>query len=558
MPRVLIDGQELELAPDERLNGIQAAARLGIEIPHYCWHPGLSVVASCRMCLVETGKLDAETGEIRMLPKLVPACQTPATDGTVLVTNSDKVAAARAMVEEDLLLRHPVDCPICDKAGECRLQDYYFEYGHERRRADIKPFHSRKRELGPTVRLFVDRCVMCSRCVRFCREVAGTAELMVRDRGAHEEIDVFEGFPLKNELAGNVVDLCPVGALADLPFLYRQRVWFMTPRPHVCAGCATGCSIWVDANQDRIHRLRPRENPNVNQYWMCDEGRHGWEYVHDTARRTRPLRRFDDGALTPTDWESAEAWIIERFRQARRPVLVLSPTWTVEEAYLAMRWFGDLPGETQFVLGPIPQTGDDLHFPKRRGSAPTASPIFTISAEKCPNRLGVARLVESVTGEAPVGWSEAIERSAWQDVDAVWVAGGQPGTSFGEEDAAALESVPVVVVHALFGGVLDGVAGAVLPDVAFAEREGSYVNRNGWLQSFAPAVRPPAGCRSMGQIMWKWLERHGLYHAEAVLGELAGDLSGWAAAAPPVDPLGVALEPTGSSVSAEQSEEVVS
>src|SRR5687767_12801108 len=179
MPVVLIDGTEVELGPAERINGIQAARRAGAEIPHYCWHAGLSVVASCRMCLVECGKRDPATGKITMQPRVVPACQTPATPDMVFVTNSDKVTAARAMVEEDLLLRHPVDCPICDKAGECSLQDYHFEHGRDERRADIKPFNSRRRDLGDTVTLFVDRCVMCSRCVRFCHEVSGTHELMV-------------------------------------------------------------------------------------------------------------------------------------------------------------------------------------------------------------------------------------------------------------------------------------------------------------------------------------------------------------------------------------------
>ena len=273
MAKVIVNDQEIEIGDDERLNGIQVAQRAGAEVPHYCWHPGLSVVASCRMCLVETGTCDAETGEVRLLPKLVPACQTPAKDGTVFVTNSPKVVEARAMVEEDLLIRHPIDCPICDKAGECSLQDYHFQHGRGARRADLQPFTSRRRTLGDTVTLFVDRCVMCSRCVRFCREVTETSELMVTDRGAHEEIDVFPGFPLDNPLSGNVVDLCPGGALGDREFLYQQRVWFMKSRDGVCAGCSTGCSIKIEENQDRIYRLKPRENPEVNQWWMCDAAR---------------------------------------------------------------------------------------------------------------------------------------------------------------------------------------------------------------------------------------------------------------------------------------------
>ena len=296
MPVVIVDGQEIEFGADERLNCIQAARLAGKEIPHYCWHPGLSVVASCRMCLIETGQRDAETGKITMVPKLVPGCQTPVKDGTVIVTESDAVTESRARVEEALLIDHPIDCPICDKAGECLLQDYHFEHGQAERRADLHPFHSRKRDVGPTVSLFVDRCIMCTRCVRFTREVSGTSELMVTSRGAKEEIDVFPGFPLDNKLAGNVVDLCPVGALGDKDFLYQQRVWFLKREPNVCGGCAAGCSIFTEHNQDTVYRLKPRENMHVNKWWICDEGRYGWHHLHDSARVLEAGRKAPGGA----------------------------------------------------------------------------------------------------------------------------------------------------------------------------------------------------------------------------------------------------------------------
>ncbi|MFM7041528.1 MAG: 2Fe-2S iron-sulfur cluster-binding protein, partial [Planctomycetaceae bacterium] len=254
MAVVIVDGQEIEIGADERLNCIEAARRAGKEIPHYCWHAGLTVVASCRMCLIETGQRDAATGKVTMVPKLVPGCQTPVRDGTVIVTESEKVKESRARVEEALLIDHPIDCPICDKAGECLLQDYHFAHGQAERRADIQPFHSRRRDVGPTVTLFVDRCIMCTRCVRFTREISGSSELMVSARGAKEEIDVFPGFPLDNPLSGNVVDLCPVGALGDKDFLYQQRVWFLGSESNVCGGCATGCSITTESNQDTVYR----------------------------------------------------------------------------------------------------------------------------------------------------------------------------------------------------------------------------------------------------------------------------------------------------------------
>ncbi|HEV3416712.1 MAG TPA: 2Fe-2S iron-sulfur cluster-binding protein, partial [Pirellulales bacterium] len=312
---VLIDGKEVEVGDNERLNGIQAARRAGVEIPYYCWHPGLTVVASCRMCLVETGSRHPETGAITMIPKLVPACQTPAKAGTVFVTKSEAVKQSRARVEEDLLIDHPIDCPICDKAGECLLQDYHFKHGQSQRRADIRPFTSARRELGETVTLFVDRCVMCSRCVRFTREISGTKELLVINRGSHEEIDVFPGHPLANKMSGNVVDLCPVGALGDKDFLYTQRVWFMQSHPGVCAGCSTGCSILVDENQDTLYRLRPRENPFINKWWMCDEGRYGYHHVHKPQRLVEARRREGAGYVN-VDWSVIPSELEARLTKA--------------------------------------------------------------------------------------------------------------------------------------------------------------------------------------------------------------------------------------------------
>ena len=207
----------------------------------------------------------------------------------VIVTASEKVRQARAMVEEDLLLRHPIDCPICDKAGECTLQDYHFRYGQASRRADVMPFTSRRRDLGD-VDLFVDRCVMCSRCVRFCSEVSGTAELMVSNRGAHEEIDVVPGFPLHNKLSGNVVDLCPVGALADKDFLYQQRVWFL--RRHGAfapAARPAARSGWKRTRTTSIASSRARIL-QVNKWWICNEGRYGYHHVHDDKRLAVPRR----------------------------------------------------------------------------------------------------------------------------------------------------------------------------------------------------------------------------------------------------------------------------
>lgn len=531
MPKVYVDGQEVEFKEGERLNCIQAAARVegSDTIPHYCWHPGLSVVASCRMCLVQTGKKDPATGEVSVVPKLVPGCQTPVTDNMVIVTNNDAVRNARAMVEEDLLIRHPVDCPICDKAGECNLQDYHFEYGREERRADIKPFTSRRRELGDTITLFVDRCVMCTRCVRFTREISGTSELMVINRGAHEEIDVFPGHPLANKLSGNVSDICPVGALGDRDFLYQQRVWFMRSHDNVCANCSTGCSIRVDENQDRIYRLKPRENPHVNQWWMCDEGRYGWKHVHDAARVTEPRKR-DGAGYANLEW-SQLLTDLDASLQGKRIAAVISPMLTVEEAYLLIKYVKSIDANALLALGPVPVVGEDETF--KNG--------FTIRAEKCPNRNGVTKLLSALAGEL-VSWNELPKRLKADKYDALWITGGYGAAWHDEGAKTALGSVPTLIVQDMFTSPLYEAATYQLPAAAFAEREGSYVNVGDRLQSFKWAIRPPAGVNTEGQVYWNLLKRSGLYNARQVLDDVSREIVAFSAAQQAVPPHGVDLK----------------
>jgi NADH-quinone oxidoreductase subunit G len=531
MPHVIVDGQQIEIGPQERLNGIQAARRAGVEIPHYCWHPGLTVVASCRMCLVETGTKNPQTGEIAMMPKLVPACQTPAKDGTVFVTTSDKVQQARAQVEEALLIDHPVDCPICDKAGECLLQDYHFEHGQDQRRADIRPFTSRRREMGDTVALFVDRCVMCSRCVRFCREVSGTGELMIVHRGSHEEIDVFPGYPLANKLAGNVVDLCPVGALGDKDFLYQQRVWFMKPHPGVCTGCATGCSIVVEENQDRVYRLKPRENPAVNGWWMCDEGRYGYHHVHDEGRLAEPLHRAG-GKPAAIEWADVVRELPDRLSAVGRLAGAISPHLTVEEAWLLASFLRSLDPQAVLAVGPIPVVGQDERFPTG----------FTIRAEKCPNRRGVEEIVRHFMGDV-VAWDALLARIESGEVRGAWISGGYKIDWNDQAMADRFGGLDELVVQDMFSSPLWEQASWALPGASFAEREGAYVNHAGYLQAAEWAVRPPAGVRVEGGLYWELLGRSGLYRAGPARQELAANVPYFAPLAEAVPEGGLTLKP---------------
>jgi len=530
MPKVIVNGQEIELKAGEKLNGIQAAQRAGVDIPHYCWHAGLTVVASCRMCLVETGTRNAETGAITMVPKLVPACQTPATDNTIFITNSEKVQQARAMVEEDLLIDHPIDCPICDKAGECLLQDYHFEHGQDERRADIRPFTSRRREMGDTVTLFIDRCVMCTRCVRFTREISGSSELMVINRGSHEEIDVFPGYPLDNKLSGNVVDLCPVGALGDKDFLYQQRVWFMKKHPGICTGCSTGCSITVEENQDTVYRLKPRTNPHVNQWWMCDEGRYGYHYVHSDKRLTG-AGKLEDSDYKNVEWSHIITDLDERLRKVRGLGVVLSPHLTVEEAYLLATYARSVDPNAMIVLGHVPVVGVDETF--KNG--------FTIRAEKCPNRRGIEAIVLHYMPKV-LTVDDLLAEIAAGRINAAWVTGGYKEPWIDESTAVQFEALDTLIVQDIFSSPLWERATYQLPGAVFAEREGSYVNYADRLQNAVWAVRPPAGVRVEASVYWQLLGRPGMYKARRVLTELAGEIPYFAAAAGAVSDVGVDLK----------------
>jgi len=469
------------------------------------------------MCLIQAGSRNNDTGEISMIPKLVPGCQTPAKDGTVIVTNSDAVQESRARVEEALLIDHPIDCPICDKAGECLLQDYHFEHGQSERRADIHAFSSRRRDVGPTVTLFVDRCIMCTRCVRFTREVSGTAELMVSARGAKEEIDTFPGFPLDNKMAGNVVDLCPVGALGDKDFLYQQRVWFLKKTENVCGGCSAGCSIVTEHNQDTVYRLKPRENLHVNKWWMCDEGRYGWHHLHD-ATRIIEVSKCDTEDVQTVEWADVVRQLPQELSSAGRLGVAVSPMLTVEEAWMLCSVARTIDPDAYLAVGHVPSNGDDESFPGG----------FTIRGEKAPNRVGVEMVLGmfgavSENGTVP-GWNDFLEKVQARTIQSAWVTAGYPTPEASwcdESVAATFDNVSCLVVQDLFKSPLFKRATWRLPAVGFAERSGTWVNCGHRAQTFEQAIRPPAGVWPEGRFFWNLLGREGLYDPESIRKHIA-------------------------------------
>ena len=327
MPTITINGAPCEFEQGDSI--LQAALAHGIEIPHYCYHSSLSVVASCRICLVEVWAPNPRNdNKLERIPKLLPACQTPAGDGQKAFTDTPMAIANQKAVMEYLLINHPVDCPVCDQAGECLLQDYSYQYGRGQARFQEQKIKQPKKDIGPHVLLYSDRCIMCTRCVRFTREITGTGELIVDGRGAHEQIDLFPGLALENELSANVIDLCPVGALLDKDFLFQQRVWFLKHTPSIDPLTCSGDNIWIEHNDNVVHRLKPRGNKEVNPHWITDEVRYGWSWLHDEARPTLPVVKGEpafEPVEAPVAYESAYAQALNVLDDATRLVLMVSP-----------------------------------------------------------------------------------------------------------------------------------------------------------------------------------------------------------------------------------------
>jgi NADH-quinone oxidoreductase subunit G len=528
MAVVIVNDKPIDIGTD-KLNLIQAAEKAGVFIPRYCWHPALTVVASCRMCLVEVGEKKPD-GTVAMQPRVVPACQTPAKDGTVVVTNSPRARAAQEQTLEDLLLNHPLDCPVCDKAGECMLQDFSYGYGKATSRMiDQKNTPPNKPHIGEHITLFTDRCIMCSRCVRFTREIAGTAELQIVNRGDHAEIDVFPGEPCNNKLAGNVVDLCPVGALCSKDFLYKQRVWFLRDTPSVCPDCSTGCSVHVDHNKDIVYRLRPRENPQAQGYFMCDEGRFDTPYINDRRRILQPLLRSSSTGSPATSWEAVLPELRSELSAAARGdggrvMAVLSPFLTCEEAYLLAKYFKGMSADVRLALGRVPVAGADDTYPKDRRGNPVQPVKFTIRAEKCPNRRGVEAVLRHFQGDV-LGWDAALSAAGNGELRALYVTAGYSpvaGSWVNEEQAEKLKKVPLLIVQDLFQSAATAAAKYVLPAASFAEKEGTFVNHAGLAQSLRWAVR--CAGRTDGQIVLDLMQRRGLLHAPTLRKELAAEV----------------------------------
>jgi NADH-quinone oxidoreductase subunit G len=526
MPKLTIDGRELVYEGRKMI--LQVALENGLEIPHYCYHPGLSIVASCRICLAEVAQPNPRNNNRpELIPKLMPTCQTPASDGMVVYTKTPRSIANQKAVMEYLLINHPLDCPVCDQAGECYLQDYSYRYGRAASRFQEEKVKQPKKDVGPHVLLYSDRCIMCSRCVRFCREITGTGELGVFGRGAKEQIDIFPGQALANDLSGCVVDICPVGALLDKDFLFSQRVWFLSKTPSIDGVTASGDNIYLEHNEGRVYRVKPRVNREVNKWWISDEIRYGWKFIHAPERLRTPMRQ-QFGGQVECDWARAYEDARDGLKRVVREkgpgslALLASPMLACEEAYLLGRLVRGLDPQAVLGVGPVPVSGQNKTFPGG----------YTVYAEKCPNSRGVRRALELLGGE-PVLACEDFARKLGDKAAktaGLVVTGNYPAKWTTKEVVAAASKKYLLALDTLPND-LTGRADVLLPGATFAEKAGTFENAGGRLQSFEQAIDPVELARPEGRIALDLLAACGLgapaaYDAAAVRARMGGAFVG--------------------------------
>jgi len=500
MAKITVDGKPIECKDGEMI--LQACLDKDHFLPHYCYHPGLSIPASCRICLVE----------VEGIAKLVPSCQTAVRDGMVVHSQSTKAIANQKQVMEYLLINHPLDCPVCDQAGECSLQDYSYKYGRSESRFEEDKAKKPKKDVGDHIYLYSDRCIMCTRCVRFTREISGSSELFVEGRGFREEIDIFPGKPCNNKLAGNVVDLCPVGALLDKDFLFKQRVWLLQETPSISPVDAGGENIFLDQNEGVVYRIRPRENPQVNTWWISDDTRYSYKILTD-PRRLKQAMHKEHGAPVVAPFTTAVAEAATGLKAAALNgglYAVLSPMMSCEEAWLLGRFIRSLDPQALLVLGPAPTTGQNEIFK----NSVTGKQTFVIQAEKVPNAKGVRRVMEMLGGPT-ASFDEFHTLPNADRLAGGWIVGGYLSSWLGARLPAAMSKGFRVLQDLLTSDFAQAVD-ILLPVAAWAEKDGCWENFEGRLQPFAAAVAPPEGVRREGDVYRSLLGEQGIFNAQSV------------------------------------------
>jgi NADH-quinone oxidoreductase subunit G len=472
-----IDGQKVQAPKGTML--IEAAKTAGIRIPHYCYHGGLPVVGSCRMCLVE----------IEKVPKLQPSCATPVVEGMVVRTRTPETLRNRRSVLEFLLANHPLDCPVCDQSGECELQNYYMEHGlYDARYNDNKTKRKKAYPIGPHIILDQERCILCTRCVRFTREISKTSELGVMDRGHRSEINIFPGFELANPYSGNLADVCPVGALTDRDFRFKCRVWFLGSAPSICPGCSRGCNIDIHFNErfnpryhdQRVQRLKPRYNEAVNGHWICDEGRYAYHSI-DAPNRLKIPQLKQGTAYQEIPWARAvqeAAASLKQVLSTHGPqgiAVLASPQLSNEELFLIRRIFRDHLG--------IERIESRVH-----SDAAVYSDDFLVTDDKNPNTRGTHLFFPSGSGTKAL-----LQACAEGSIRFLYIL--QHDLTLGYDSQyvhEALGKVDCVVFQGSWDNPTAALADIQLPAAVYAEKEGTFTNIQDRVQRFHTAV-PPIG-----------------------------------------------------------------
>jgi NADH-quinone oxidoreductase subunit G len=451
-----IEGRPVSVAEGTSL--LEAARTVGVLIPHYCYHPGLPVAGVCRMCLVEVEKA----------PKLAPACATSVAEGQVVHVHSEKAREARKGVLEMLLINHPLDCPICDQAGECELQDYTFQEGRKDSRYREPKRFNPVEDFGGDIVYVPNRCILCTRCVRFMDDVAQEPVLNVSERGDRAYIGKFEGKDLTHPWAGNVVDLCPVGALLSKDFLNKARAWELDRTASICPNCTQGCNAIIETRDNTVVRMRPRANPEVNEYFLCDTGRLDYRWMNAPNRLELP-QAHQGGALVDVDWDVALGAAATAIR-GKRTLVLASPMLSNEALHLLSRLVRTTGGAGAFRVA----RGPEAPLPGVKDLA--------LRAERAAN----------VTGAEMLGFTKTDTPLAGLQGGDVLVIADHALTD--AEGAAAARASAVVVIGTTLPAGLSNVV-AVLPITNFAEEEGTFTNLRGRVQRFLQAKAAPGLAR---------------------------------------------------------------
>lgn len=514
MPKITIDGKEFEVEAGKTI--IEAADDVGIYIPRYCYHPGLSIVGQCRICLVEVEKM----------PKLQVACYTPVMDGMVVHVNSDRARRGRKDVLEFLLVNHPIDCPVCDQSGECFLQDYYMKFGlYDSKMYEDKVKKSKAVPIGKHVILDSERCILCTRCVRFCDEISKTSELGIFNRGDHAELLPYPGKTLDNPYSVNTVDICPVGALTEIDFRFKTRVWYLDVTKSICAGCSTGCSIGVHTNKKRTYknegrrvtRLKPRHNPHVNDYWICDAGRYSFLYVDEPSRIAEPVLTTKSGP-EESDWGTALETLSGLFMQARdgqKKVAILgSPKMTNEDLFALKRFAKEL-----LAVDHIPVTVKPKEKP--------FSDDFLIREDKNPNTKGAGLLGFDTDGAST---EKLLKACAGGNYDVLVIFHHDLSTGFDDDFIArVLDGVETVIFIGTNQNGTSRRANIVLPAATYFEKDGTFTNYAGRVQKANKAIEPLASSQPEWMILRNLSRRMGnsltYFEAQDVFTDIADQVA---------------------------------